>query len=278
MQDEAWLKIEQAISLDPGKRGIGPLVISGQLLESARTLLSAESAVLCTGFYISGANAFETDGPPGTWSLEHALCELDIRTQIVSDEACVPLLQRSAAGPVESYTSGIAPDCSHLVSIERAGRARDQRYYNLRGVDITSHTAPIDDWFLTASDRDVRTIGIGDGGNEIGMGRVHERVQTAIPLGETIGCVVPTDWLIVAGISNWGAWGLVAGLSLLAGKNLLPDEAAELQRLEDLVEVGAVDGRTGKREPTVDGVSMDEYFSLLAQLHGIVDLMISRRV
>ena len=53
------------------------------------------------------------------------------------------------------------------------------------------------------------STGIGDGGNECGMGSVRSAVVKHIPLGEEIGCVVPCDALIAAGVSNWGGWGLI---------------------------------------------------------------------
>ena len=50
-----------------------------------------------------------------------------------------------------------------------------------------------------------RTIGIGDGGNEVGMGKIYDRVtSSAIPNAKEIACVVPSDHIIVASVSNWG--------------------------------------------------------------------------
>ena len=44
---------------------------------------------------------------------------------------------------------------------------------------------------------------LGDGGNEIGMGKIpHETIVKNIPNGDLIHCRVPTDHLIVAGVSN----------------------------------------------------------------------------
>jgi hypothetical protein len=52
----------------------------------------------------------------------------------------------------------------------------------------------------------VTTIGIGDGGNEIGMGKIPwEVIRRNIPGGGRIACRVPTSFLLVCGISNWGA-------------------------------------------------------------------------
>ncbi len=62
-----------------------------------------------------------------------------------------------------------------LVAIERTGRAADGHYYTMRGRDMSHITAPIDDIFLFAAQKGTtKTIGIGDGGNELGMGKVAE--------------------------------------------------------------------------------------------------------
>jgi hypothetical protein len=50
-----------------------------------------------------------------------------------------------------------------------------------------------------------RSVGIGDGGNEVGMGKILDTIlQSSIPNASSIACIVPTDHLIVASVSNWG--------------------------------------------------------------------------
>ena len=62
----------------------------------------------------------------------------------------------------------------------------------------------------------LHTIGVGDGGNEIGMGRVEDyAIEGVVDHGENIACTVPTDQLVVAGTSNWGAHALVCAMRAL---------------------------------------------------------------
>lgn len=61
----------------------------------------------------------------------------------------------------------------------------------------------------------IATIGIGDGGNEIGMGKVHQMVVDGIKNGQHIATTVATDHLITSGVSNWGGSALVAALAIL---------------------------------------------------------------
>lgn len=142
------------------------------------------------------------------------------------------------------------------------------RCHNMRGVCIDAHTAPLhllferlSQWHPTA-----RTIGVGDGGNEIGMGSISwAELRRRLP-GEHAGripCRIPCDFNIVAGTSNWGAMALAAGVCLLQNRlDVLQPWTQERHHawLEQLVANGpAVDGVTGRREATVDGLPFLTY-------------------
>ena len=62
------------------------------------------------------------------------------------------------------------------------------------------------------------TIGIGDGGNEVGMGKIFEHIVTSpnIPNAAQIACTVSADFLIVASVSNWGGYALAAATAVVA--------------------------------------------------------------
>jgi hypothetical protein len=107
----------------------------------------------------------------------------------------------------------------------------------------------------------IATVGIGDGGNEIGMGRfawstLRSRLRGRSPAH--IPCRIATDRTIVAGTSNLGAYALAASIAVLHHRaDVLRRHscAAQQAMLERLVEcAGAVDGVTKVSEPTVDGV------------------------
>jgi hypothetical protein len=59
-------------------------------------------------------------------------------------------------------------------------------------------------------------VGLGDGGNEVGCGKVyHAILASAVPNAAKIANVVPADFLVVCGVSNWGGVALAAATSLL---------------------------------------------------------------
>ena len=119
------------------------------------------------------------------------------------------------------------------------------------------------------------TIGIGDGGNEIGMGEIPwETIAKNVPNGGLVACRVPTDYNIVCGVSNWGAYGLAAGVWHLRGRPFDPelfsaDRERELWE-KVLKEAVLVDGVTGERTLTVDGLSWDDYIQPLREIAAIL--------
>jgi hypothetical protein len=88
----------------------------------------------------------------------------------------------------------------------------------MRNCSISSHVAPADRLFEMEYGK-IPTIGIGDGGNEIGMGNVADIISEHL---ELVPCRVKTDFLIIASVSNWGAFGLIAYLQMLTEKELMP--------------------------------------------------------
>jgi hypothetical protein len=159
------------------------------------------------------------------------------------------------------------------------------RCHTMRGRDITEHMSPahllFEHAFLPSppgrgvggegSKSAITTIGIGDGGNEIGMGKIPwDVIHRNIPGGGLVACRVPTTHLIVCGISNWGAYALARGVWLLRGRPFpaeLADPENERRILQAMVERGPlVDGVTGQPTISVDGLDFDKYIDVLPRL------------
>jgi uncharacterized protein YcsI (UPF0317 family) len=148
--------------------------------------------------------------------------------------------------------------------------------YTMGGTDITSCTPPLHTLFEPPrKDPRVLTIGIGDGGNEIGMGKIRwDIVRRNIPRGGLVACRVPTDFLIVCGVSNWGAYALAAGVRLLRGAPFDPalfDPDVERRILQAMVDAGPlVDGVIGEPLASVDGLPFERYVEPLVRIGQIV--------
>lgn len=149
--------------------------------------------------------------------------------------------------------------------------------HNMRGQSIDAYIAKTHHLFerIGARNPATTTIGIGDGGNEIGMGRFPwEQIVEAIGdrSAGRIACRIATDFTLTAGVSNWAAYALA-----LAVTRLRAAEASELGRdwhaagqrrlIEAIVcQTSAVDGVTLRREPTVDGLELDAYLVPLVEI------------
>jgi hypothetical protein len=168
--------------------------------------------------------------------------------------------QEAAPAMIREFAATVPPD-------------HHDRCHTMRGLDITGTMSPVHLLFEKV-DPGVVTIGIGDGGNEIGMGRIPwDAIRRNIPGGGLVACRVATEQLIVCGISNWGAYGLAAGVRLL---RRTPKESGlfspekEFEILEAMVKDGPlVDGISGLALPSVDGLDFNEYAGVLSKLSSI---------
>lgn len=232
--------------------------------------------VIMTGFYIDRIAAPETDGPPGALAAGRAISRLGGRVVYISDRYTAPLLEAFCEDTAEVVTFPIcdemasretADDILHrlqpslLLSIERCGVTARGSYLNCRGGDVSAFTARLDTLFRSS----IPSIGIGDGGNEIGMGRLATIIPT-IPGLPSEPAITATSALIAASVSNWGAYGLVAGLSALAGRDLLPAPEEEESLLRRLFDAGCYDGTCGQPVCGVDGFSLAENSEILTRL------------
>jgi hypothetical protein len=154
---------------------------------------------------------------------------------------------------------------SALVSIERAGLLGDGTYRNWKGVDFSEHNAKIDHMF----NEHPYSVGIGDGGNEIGMGNMREVIPSIDNLPDD-PCVTTTTELITASVSNWGGYGLVAAISIKTGNNLLPTVEQGYEWVKDIVAVGAVEGMSGESKDWVDGRPPEDDAMCLRDLHTLL--------
>jgi hypothetical protein len=98
------------------------------------------------------------------------------------------------------------------------------------------------------------------------MGSVRAQLARESRLVARTASVVPVDHLVVAGVSNWGAYGIVAQLGRLTGQLLLHTPAEERRLIDACTSAGAVDGITRRREATVDTLSADTHAAVVALL------------
>jgi hypothetical protein len=229
----------------------------GYIYRAAILINQAKEKVLIgTGFPV--LDTFETDGPVGAIVLYDAFVTLGLSPIIACGDPLYSALNSrfnclrlsvddkpNAPQFAQATLAEIAP--SLIVSIERPGLTADGTYRNMFGDDISLRCASFDDFINYAP---CPTIGIGDGGNEIGMGNIKQHL-TSHNIMASHTC---SDELLVADVSNWTAYGILGLLSILNNRDLLA-EVDPLKILQFLSDKGSVDGVTKKNTLTEDSLS-----------------------
>ena len=316
---KAIATIESIIGKDEGGRGMESLIVPGDLLDGATRLARLTPAspsttqahvIVLSGFpcCVNSDPPTETDGPPGTYAIARAALGLGHRVTVVTDECNREVF--AAASPFPSkitfvtypsedkMTDGDWQDMKALVqsadiivACERAGPAKDGKCYTMRGIDMNERglIAPIHR--IVEMGREVPDtvatkipfVAIGDGGNELGMGKVLQNIVSnpKIKNGEKIAAVTPADSLIAASVSNWGGYALAAAAALVrygdsSGENgesfadyfnkCVPSEEDEIALLHRCVEKGCRDGVSGQVEATVDGMPLETSMKCLRDI------------
>jgi hypothetical protein len=102
------------------------------------------------------------------------------------------------------------------------------------------------------------------------MGNVATQIRMTPGLPDD-PAVTPTNQLIIASVSNWGAYGLLAALSLFCQKDLVPSAEWEEDLLRELNLRGVVDGITGEKTGTVDTFGPEQNAWIINRLKQIVN-------
>jgi len=218
----------------------------------------------------------ESDGPIGSAVLARALAAIGHTVSIVTDPAAaMPFRHLLRTLDVEAdvieiglhdepVQEALARTHDVFCAIERLGGNANGTIYGATGVSRAPHRANLDLLFNRARASGKRTIGIGDGGNEIGFGKIYEALsrewpqysyQHVTPCGGGVYSTVETDVLLVANSSNLGAHAVTAGLALLYGDLSLCHTAECEQALAHVgVGLGLIDGGNGQLRPWCDGI------------------------
>lgn len=304
------------------ERQPGPACMQAAQLICERVRAHGGPVVIATGFP-EGAGVPETDGPVGAALMARALfLGLGIETVILTDADWLTMMEGTCRGaglaPLPFPTDGVVrpvefirpvyirttpkdlDGCkavtdalldvtkpSLVISIERPGANDNGLYHGLGGRPLDGMVADYDQFFRRAKAEGVPFVAIGDGGNELGMGVVAEKLKTFSP--KALDCGTPgrggvaaataADHLIVSNVSNWGATGLIAALSAYLGKPIVfHDGALERRCIEQCVSFGGVDGMFMGPEPAVDGISAIEWEGLVNTLRNTLERLAGRVV
>jgi len=291
------------------------LVDSPLTLTAARriveTVKNGNAVIITTGFRVLPQKVQETDGPLGAAALAKSLIKAFNANPIVvieepSREIMASTLRALGINPVMNEADFKKGENSVLIldfpfelenaieaakrivekykpslvfATEKAGRNVKGEYHTMRGVNISSFHAKIEPLIEEARSRGILTIGVGDGGNEVGMGNIREAIEKFVPYAKECQCPCKggiaaeskVDLLVVASISNWGVYGIEACIAALTeNMEALHTADEEEEMLRNSIKAGAVNGVTSKPELSVDSAPLKVHTSIIRILEGLI--------
>jgi hypothetical protein len=250
-------------------------------LKTAKDILNKATlnskVLITTGFPI--AKKSDTDGPLGAAVLAKELNKIGFKVVFLTEKLHAKIINnvcyslgfknfnliitsnKNYNSIVKSIIDG---NFKIFIAIEKPSWNPMKVYHNMHGENISSLCAPIDIIFDLFYKSNALTIGIGDGGNEIGMGTIRKSVLRYVPHGKICMCecksgiasITPTRNLLVGGTSNWASYFLAALIAMLSGNIFDHNEKNEKLIFETAINSGAVDGFSGKAKKFVDGIPL----------------------
>lgn len=264
--------------------------------------------IITTGFILPPNYVQESDGPPGAIALARALnlafkAKPILITEEKSKEILLAALNAAEMRHVaveelaKKYTERAVAIMSFsfefdrareeaeeilkkyspslIIAIEKPGKNSKGEYHTMKGLNISQFHMKIEPLIDEANRQGVLTIGIGDGGNEIGMGNIKDAVEKYVPYAKICQCPCKggtaaeskVGLLVTASVSNWGAYGIEACIEVITEKEgVLHGPQLEEAMLKSLFEAGAVDGASCQNKPLVDGIPHQIHSSIVSML------------
>ena len=269
-----------------------------------------DTVIICSGFFDPPSMITEGDGPISAALLGRALAAtLGVTPVFLTEVTNMPRMQAlvEAVGlevlsvdlaRTTAFKAAIAPlpidparakdlasrfiaqvSPAAMICIEKPSPTAMGTYHVGSGIDVSSLVGKVDHFVYAAQDFGALTIGIGDGGNEAGMGAIADTVKDVVSTGKVIGSSVSTDILVVATIANWGAYAIEA---CLAAALHLPEciHSIDMERrvADAAAKAGMIDPMSGFAHGWVDGTPPVCSESILELLRQTVELRLNYKL
>ena len=285
------------------------------VLLAARKLLQVvkrgDIAVIITGLIIEDhLPKGENDGPLGAASLAYALSMgIGAIPVLLCEESVVPACTASlnAIGlrvrplevarniPWAAVVEGFPVEKSEadnraneilnsyrpkaMIAIERISVNKNGIQHTASGKELKGPQAKMQSLWSGAREKGITTIGIGDNGNEVGLGKLGDSIrlhktygaECICGCGGGIAAAEEADIAIIASVSNWGAYGVSACIAAaLQNPTLIHTGEIEERMIDECVRAGALDGRTAMHVLAVDGMPAKTHGCVVDILNNIV--------
>jgi hypothetical protein len=177
-------------------------------------------------------------------------------------------------------------DVDVMIASELSGFNKQMQFKTMSNRDISAFcglTAHLFDYAFKYRHDHILTIGIGDGGNEVGMGKYIHNIEKYITNGDQIACNIQCHCCITAGVRNWAAEALAVAIAELSAngngngntngnmnnKLLLCDDQFHHQMYFKTSQFGAMDGITKKGFGSVDGLAYQTHAQIWKQMSNV---------
>lgn len=274
---EAYENIDRLLNVELRTKGM-PRGIVPQLYQIARgsgdpiSYRAAKALAGCKGGRVAVVSGIhfpphypsgEVDGPVGAAMLAHALQSLGITADVLVEEAVVSPVAAMRArlggtfeivtttGLTQAEVDGFEARYDAAVTVEKLGVNGEGVRHSIQGTVLPPESPALDPFIERMNAAGKVTVGIGDGGNEMGFGAIYDQARQVVPHGKVCRCPcqggivtrTATQVLLPALVSNFGAYGIVAALSIYCdAPSLMPDGSLIVGLLEAGVAHGLVDG------------------------------------
>ncbi|GEM_PF-3553110 len=218
---------------------------------------------IVTGFLIPPSYSPETDGPLSALIFSYTLHGFfNTNFTIVTERrvadfvpSCVlmgvSLTSVKGRGSFEEFSRILSRnDIDLIIFVEKPGVDRKGKMFTFKGIDVTDIHMDTEAFVQAAKSLGVPTLGVGDRGNEVGMGIIAEEFSGNL-------CAVKTDVLHIGCTSNDALFSVEAGVSLAKKVDIYHSWSLEKHLLKALIDSGFIDGVTGEQSYSVDSIPVD---------------------
>lgn len=188
----------------------------------------------------------------------------------------LPETDAEAAKAAQALVQRCAP--AALISTEKCGRNEHGVTHNSFRFPNGPGKAVLEPLFDACDAANIPTVAIGDGGNELGMGNIKQALHAAFPAfaacncpcGGSIVAEQKASSLIVATVSNWGAYGLVTYMAAANGTPYAGHSPARERALLKGCAAAGYMAPSGYCEPVVDSLPEDVHAAFVTMLSCMV--------
>ena len=235
----------------------------------------------------------ETDGPIGAVVFSRVLNQLGYKTTFCVERQIIPAVQglAKAAGAVGDYEplefyhptghEHLADKFDGAIFIEKIGVNAKGVPHTSSGMNSDTDDAPVYGLAARMLEQGKFTIGLGDGGNEVGFGNIYDYVRKIVsygakcrcPCGDGIATVVKTSVGFPSAISNWAGYSIIAAMALILNDlSLLHTPEKETELLELAPSLGCYEGTIAEPVPSLDSVPVEGSAAMVQLLKSCIEV------